>query len=65
MKECPAFFTTGLRESGSEIHGHRYQDVSVLIATVLDRRRDLFAVHKPTLILDSTMVENSCRIITH
>lgn len=41
-----------------EIHGPRYQDASVLIATVLDRRRDLFAVHEPTLILDSTVVEN-------
>lgn len=34
---------------------------SVLTATVLDRRRDLLAVHEPTLILDSTMMNENGR----
>lgn len=50
-------FTTVLRERW-EIHGHRcpYAPESVRTATVLDRRRGLFAVHEPTLILGSTRI---------
>lgn len=33
--------------------------MSVLTATVLDRRRDLLAVHEPTLILNSPMVNEN------